>query len=202
MQREFAPRVVHEDRFGAIKTIAGVDVAFPDRGRTTRAAALLFSFPDLVLLDKTTFEEPTRLAYIPGLLSFREVPAIAAALERLPAPPDVVLCDGQGFAHPRRFGSACHLGVALDLPTIGVAKSVLVGDYSEPEKMRGSQTALIDGDQVIGTALRTRTGVKPVFVSIGHRVSLASANNIVLKSCSRYRLPDPIRGADKIAGEK
>lgn len=136
--------------------------------------------------------------YIPGLLSFREAPAVLASLRKLSRTPDVVMLDGQGLAHPRRFGLACHIGVICDLPTIGCAKSRLTGSFKEPGIRRGSQTPLVDGKQVIGTVLRTRTGVKPVYISVGHKIDLRSAGKIVLNSAVRYRLPEPTRLADRL----
>jgi deoxyribonuclease V len=136
-----------------------------------------------------------RFPYVPGYLSFREVPPLLAAFEGLERPPDLVLVDGHGRAHPRRFGIACHLGVLLDLPTVGCAKSRLVGAHREPGPRRGATTRLVDGDEVIGVVLRTRPGAKPVYVSVGHRVSLSRARSLVLRLAPRYRLPEPIRAA-------
>ncbi len=202
-QRQLAGQV---ERTNALirdpKTVAGIDVAFPERGEITRAAAVLLSFPELEVMDQATVELPTTLPYIPGLLSFRELPALLAALEKLDQQPDLVLCDGQGLAHPRRFGIACHLGVATGLITIGVGKSRLCGQFSEPARDRGASSPLLDKDEVIGKVLRTRTGVKPVFVSIGHRINMDRAVELVLRCTPRFRLPEPIRQADRLAGGK
>lgn len=203
VQQQLRARV----RFGplplaAVRRVAGVDVGFP-RGRgLARAAVVVLEFPSLRLIESATAQIPTPFPYIPGLLSFREMPVILAALERLSHSPDVFLVDGHGLAHPRRFGLACHLGVWLDAPTIGCAKSILVGKADEPAPERGAQTRLVDGSETIGLALRTRTNVRPVYISVGHRVDLESARQIVLACGSGYRLPEPIRQAHRLAGRK
>jgi deoxyribonuclease V len=202
-QRELARRVIDRDDLRRPpRLVAGVDAAFPDRGRTTRAAAVLMRFPDLEPIDEAVFEQATTLPYIPGLLSFRELPAILGALERLSIPPELVLCDGQGRAHPRRFGIACHLGVTTGLATIGVGKSRLCGRHEEPGTEKGAAVDLFDGDEVIARVVRTRSRVRPVYVSAGHRVSLATAVDLVLACTPRYRLPEPVRRADRLAGKK
>jgi deoxyribonuclease V len=200
VQRQLAALVETRDRLDPPQRVAGVDVAFPRRatGPTARAAAVLLHFPDLEPLAARAVEEPVRYPYIPGLLSFREAPAILRALEHLPAAPDLLLVDGQGRAHPRRFGIACHLGVLLDRPTIGCAKSRLVGAYTEPPPQLGAWTPLRDGDEVIGAVVRTRPGARPLFVSVGHRVSLETAVALVLACCRGHRLPEPVRLADAL----
>ncbi len=200
-QRQLAGQVVQDDDLLLPPAlVAGVDSAFPNGGRTTRAAAVLMSFPDLELIDEAVHEQPTELPYIPGLLSFRELPAVSAALAALRTTPDLVLCDGQGRAHPRRFGIACHLGVSTGLATIGVGKSRLCGVHAQPDQAKGSRVDLLDAGECIGQVLRTRSGVKPVFVSVGHRVSLATAVDLVIECTPRFRLPEPIRRADRLAG--
>ena len=200
-QRRLAERVTVEDLDSRpVEWVAGVDAAFPDRGTVTRGAAVLMRLPDLEPIDQAVVEIPTELPYIPGLLSFRELPAVQAALKVLYRKPDVVLCDGQGLAHPRRFGIACHLGVSTGLRTIGVGKSRLCGDYKMPGERRGDQAALIDRDERIGTVLRSRARVKPVFVSVGHGLNLEQAVRITLACTPRFRLPEPIRAADRLAG--
>ncbi|HLI28727.1 MAG TPA: deoxyribonuclease V [Chloroflexota bacterium] len=200
VQRQLAALVETRDRLGEVHRVAGVDVAFPRRadGRMARAAAVLLGFPDLVPLAAHAIEEPVRYPYIPGLLSFREAPAILRALEQLPVAPDLLLVDGQGRAHPRRFGIACHLGVLLDRPAIGCAKSRLVGAYEEPPPVAGAWTPLRDGDEVIGAVVRTRPRARPLFVSVGHRVSLETAVALVLACCRGHRLPEPVRRADAL----
>ncbi len=195
-----ARRVRLEDDFRQpIERVAGVDAAFPDRGRRTRAAVVVMTFPTLEVIETGFAEIDTTLPYIPGLLSFRELPAIAEAIGGLRHQPELVLCDGQGIAHPRRFGLACHLGVELDLPTIGVAKSRLHGTASEPRAERGAWEALKDQDEVIGCLLRTRDRVRPLYVSPGHRVSIKQARQLVLDCGAGYRLPEPVRLADRLS---
>ncbi len=183
-----------------VDRITGVDVAFPNRGQTTRAAAVTLSFPDLKVIEQAVAEIPTRLPYIPGLLSFRELPALLAALEKLNFRPDLVLCDGQGIAHPRRFGVASHLGVETGLCTIGVGKSRLCGQYEVPGPARGECSPLAEAGETIGIVVRTRARVRPVFVSVGHRLALEDAVQWVLACSPRYRIPEPIRQADRLAG--
>lgn len=203
LQRVLAARVIERDELpDPPRWVAGVDAAFPDRGRTTRAAAVLMRFPGLETVAEAVHEQATVLPYIPGLLSFRELPAVVEALERLPALPDLVLCDGQGRAHPRRFGIACHLGVSTGLATIGVGKTRLCGRHAEPGTEKGESAELIDGDQRIGRVLRSRSGVRPIYISVGHRVSLDTATRLVLACTPRFRLPEPIRRADRLAGSR
>jgi deoxyribonuclease V len=200
-QRELAAQVIDRDDLRLPPgLVAGVDAAFPDKGRTTRAAAVLMRFPELETVDEVVFEQATELPYIPGLLSFRELPAILGALERLAIPPELVLCDGQGRAHPRRFGIACHLGVTTGLATIGVGKSRLCGQHDEPGPEKGASVDLVDGDEVIGRVVRTRSRVRPLYISVGHRLRLATAVDLVLACTPRYRLPEPVRRADRLAG--
>ncbi|WP_018953981.1 deoxyribonuclease V [Thioalkalivibrio sulfidiphilus] len=202
VQARLAPLVVREDRLGPLKRVAGVDVGFEDGGRITRAVVSVLSWPDLVPVEDAVARRPTSFPYVPGLLSFRELPAVLEALEQLSALPHLLLCDGQGIAHPRRLGIAAHLGVLTDLPAIGVGKTRLIGEHDEVPPARGAWCALRDGDDVIGAVLRTRAGVKPVYVSIGHRVSLETAIELVLQAAPRYRLPEPIRRADQLASRR
>lgn len=199
LQRELAARVIDSDRFQALRRIAGVDAGFPDGGKTTRVAVVVMSYPALELLEHAVVERPTCFPYVPGLLSFREVPVMLEALEALKHPPDVLLCDGHGRAHPRRFGSACHLGLASGIPSVGIGKSRLVGAYEEPGLERGDWTDLTIESERIGAVVRTRKKVRPVFVSTGHGVGLQSAIDLVLDCAPRFRLPEPIRAADKLA---
>ncbi|HHS96451.1 MAG TPA: deoxyribonuclease V [Chloroflexi bacterium] len=199
LQEELAGRVERSDRLPAVQRVAGVDVGFEEGGRVTRAAVALLSFPGLELLESAIARLPTRFPYVPGLLSFREIPAVLEAMDRLRTLPDLVLCDGQGIAHPRRFGIACHLGVITGLPTIGVAKSRLVGRHREPGPEKGDWTPLTDGEEVIGAVLRTRRRVKPLYISTGHRVSLQSAIHYTLACTTRYRLPETTRHAHRLA---
>ena len=209
LQKALAGAVVRSDRFGpggrrAIERVAGVDAAFADGGRVIRAAAVMLDYPGLGVTHRVLVERPTAFPYVPGLLSFREVPALLEALAQLPAAPDLILCDGHGYAHPRRLGLACHLGLWLDTPTIGVAKSRLTGSHGAPGPARGDVAWLLadrgtrPGER-IGAVLRTRERVKPVYVSAGHRVSLRTALALTLACTSRYRLPEPTRLADKLS---
>ncbi len=199
LQRELAPRVETVDRLGEVRTIAGIDVAFPGGGALTRAAIVVLSYPDLAVIETRVIEEPTRFPYVPGLLSFREAPAGLAALARLSATPDLLMVDGHGIAHPRRLGIACHLGLLAGLPAIGVAKSRLCGRHDEPGEEKGARMPLTDGDAVLGAVLRTRVRVRPVYVSSGHRVGLETAVGLVLACAPRFRLPEPTRLADKLS---
>ncbi len=198
LQRELAARVVRTGGLDHVQTVAGVDAGYRE-GRAC-AAVVVLSFPGLDILEYVTAERPVDYPYVPGLLSFREAPAALEALARLNRVPDLLICDGQGIAHPRRLGIASHIGVLVDLPTIGCAKSLLVGQYAEPPREPGHFTFLYDSDEVIGAVVRMRAGVKPVFVSIGHRVSLEAAIRMILACGRGYRLPEPTRWADKIAG--
>ncbi|MCB1054339.1 MAG: deoxyribonuclease V [Acidobacteria bacterium] len=199
LQRRLAGEIETEDRLGSIRHVAGVDVGFEDRNTITRAAVAVLSYPDLELVDHAIARRPTSFPYVPGLLSFREIPAVLDALGEISQAPDVFLCDGQGLAHPRRFGIACHLGWWLDLPTIGVGKSRLVGDHDELGEERGATTPLLHRGETIGTLLRSRTGVKPLYVSPGHRVSHETAVRLTLACTPRYRLPETTRWAHKLA---
>lgn len=199
LQEELRGRVVREDRLGAVRTVLGLDVHFGPREETARAAVALLSFPALDLLAEARAERPVDFPYVPGLFSFREIPPLLDALAKLRRPPDLLLCDGQGYAHPRRFGLACHLGVLLDLPSIGVAKTVLLGEHDTLPPERGSWRPLVHDGEVVGAALRTRTGVRPVYVSVGHRVSLETAVEMTLRAAPRYRLPEPLRRAHELA---
>ncbi len=199
LQRELAEHVLIEDRFGEVQRVGGVDVGFEEGNTVTRAAVAVLDYPSLQLQEYAIARLPTRFPYIPGLLSFREIPAVLSALEQLSSLPDMLLCDGQGIAHPRRLGIASHLGVLLDLPTIGVAKSRLVGSHAEPGEEKGAWQPLIDHGENIGSVLRSRSRVKPLYVSPGHRVSLDSARQWVMACLTRYRLPETTRWAHRLA---
>jgi deoxyribonuclease V len=191
--------VVTEDRLEVVRYVAGLDVGPTEDGALVRAAVAVLSFPDLRMADQAVARRPVRFPYVPGLLSFREIPALLAALARLGVLPDLLLCDAQGLAHPRRFGLACHLGVLTGIPSIGVAKSLLVGSHAPLPQPRGSWRPLVHKSEVVGAALRTRTGVAPVYVSIGHKVSLATAIGYVLACAPKYRLPETTRAAHRLA---
>lgn len=238
---------LEDDLPARIETVAGVDVGFEDQGKVTRAAVAVLGFPHLELVDHAIVQQPTRFPYVPGLLSFREVPALLEALGRLSILPQIIFVDGHGYAHPRRFGIACHLGVLTNLPSIGVGKTRLIGCHEDPPQERGAWTPLKDkfvgndkiawsdfgqqswphrgepqgrGEQLgprsgpqrgepqggdeqkeetIGAVLRTRAGVKPVYVSVGHRMSLTTAVTWVMRVTGRFRLPETIRQAHRLA---
>jgi deoxyribonuclease V len=199
LQRELAKRVVREDRLDEVRHIAGVDLAINEVSGMARAAVVLLSYPALELIEQHVFEEPVRMPYIPGLLSFRETPCILGAFDLLNQRPELVMVDGQGIAHPRRLGIASHLGLWLDLPTIGCAKSILIGHHGPLSEEVGSWVPLEADREVIGAVLRTRTRVKPMIISLGHRISLETSLRYVLACARGYRLPEPTRLADKLS---
>lgn len=199
LQSRLAERIERGDRLGPVARVAGVDVGFEDSGRVARAAVAVLSWPDLRLEAQAIARLPVSFPYVPGLLSFRELPAVLAAWKRLAVLPDLVLCDGQGLAHPRRLGLACHLGLWLDIPTIGVAKTRLVGSHGPVPEAKGQWTPLQDGEETIGAVLRSRAGTKPLFVSAGHRVGLETAVAWTLACLTRYRLPETTRQAHRLA---
>ncbi|MBW9257302.1 MAG: deoxyribonuclease V [Candidatus Thiodiazotropha sp. (ex. Lucinisca nassula)] len=201
LQSQLRSQVIQVDQMRHPQRIAGVDVGFEAAGKVTRAAIAILDFPSLQLVEQAIARVPTRFPYIPGLLSFREVPAILRAIQKLSCPPDLLFCDGQGLAHPRRFGLACHLGLLTDIPSIGVAKTRLIGTHEVLPEKKGSWVPLIDRDEVIGAVLRSRSEVKPIYVSIGHRISLSSALNYVLAATTRYKLPETTRAAHHLASE-
>jgi deoxyribonuclease V len=198
IQQHLRTAVVTENRLETVQTVAGVDVGF--RGEVAQAAVVVLRYPELEPADYALSQRPVTFPYVPGLLAFREGPVVLDALEQLRTEPDLLIFDGQGLAHPRRMGIATHIGVLVDKPSIGCAKSRLCGEHHQPAESRGSTTRLTDGDEVIGMVVRTRDGVKPVYVSIGHKVDLETAVAYVLNCCRKYRLPEPIRHAHRVAG--
>ncbi len=202
IQQQLRQQVMAADKFKKVNHVAGVDVGFKDNYKLTKAAVVVLKFPSLELVESQTALIPTTFPYIPGFLSFREIPALLKAIEKLTIIPDLILCDGQGIAHPRRLGIASHLGVLMDLPTIGVAKSLLVGKHEDIPLDKGSWKPLIDKEEVIGIVLRSRTNVKPIYVSIGHKISLPTALDYVIACLTKYRLPETTRWADKLASDK
>ncbi|MFW6379783.1 MAG: deoxyribonuclease V [Halorhodospira sp.] len=202
IQQQLRRQVRLVEDTGPISSVAGVDVGFRDRGATACAAIARYSYPGLALLEARQACRPVEMPYRPGLLSFRELPAVLDALARLEEPADLLLCDGQGVAHPRRLGIAAHLGVLLDWPSVGVAKSRLIGEHAPLDETRGARVPLLDGEERIGTVLRTRTRVRPVYVSPGHRLDYDAATEWALACCTRYRLPEPIRTADRLASRR
>ncbi len=202
IQNQLQPEVITEDELGEVQYVAGVDVGFEEDYAISRAAVAVLSFPDLQLVEQAIARRPTTFPYIPGFLSFREVPVVLDALEQVRTIPDLILCDGQGIAHPRRFGLACHLGVLIDMPTIGVAKSLLVGKHDELPLEKGSWQPLRYRGETVGAVLRSRTGVNPLYVSPGYRISLPTAIDYVLRCITKYRLPETTRWADKLASNR
>ena len=199
IQNELAGKVDRNNRIDKIKFIAGIDVGFDLKRKISRSAIAVLSYPELELIEFAKAEIETVFPYIPGLLSFREIPVIIEALKKIKKIPDVILCDGQGIAHPRRFGLACHIGVLTDIPTIGVAKSRLIGEYGLLELEKGSMVSLKSGSEIIGKVIRSRTNVKPLFISVGHKVDLDKCLEIVLNCLTKYRLPETTRWAHKLA---
>jgi deoxyribonuclease V len=196
LQERLRERVEREDRFDALQFVAGADLAFDPETNLAFAGVIVYEFRQLREVERRMARRRLRFPYVPGLLSFREGPVLLAAFEKLRTEPDLILVDGHGIAHPRRFGIACHLGLLLDKPTIGCAKSILVGEAAEPGERAGSTAPLVDKDEVVGIALRTRDRVKPIYVTTGHRVSLESAVQIVTRCLDGFRLPKPTREAD------
>jgi len=200
MQHRLSAQVLRDGRTVRPRYIAGVDVSISRaRGEATGAVVLL-DYPGLRLVEAKVICGKAEFPYVPGLLSFREAPLLLRACQELEIIPDLFLVDGQGIAHPRRIGLASHLGLFLDVPTIGCAKSRLCGSHTTPGVEPGEYAELVDGDEVIGAVLRTKVGVKPVYVSIGHKIDLPTAIHWVLACCKGYRLPEPVRLAHQAAG--
>ena len=195
-QERLRERVILEDRFGPIRYVAGADLAFDPATDVAVAGVIVYRFPELVELERRLAQRKLRFPYGPGLLSFREGPALLAAFARLRTEPDLILIDGHGRAHPRLFGIASHIGVLLDKPTIGCAKSLLVGEHQEPGRRAGSTASLWFKGERVGEVLRTRDGVKPIYVTTGHRVALDSAVELVKRCVDGFRIPKPTREAD------
>lgn len=197
LQESLASHVSTTGSLAEAETVAGIDVGI--RGERARAAAVVIALEDMATLEIARAERPVAFPYVPGLLTFREGPVVLDALGKLTADPDVLLFDGQGRAHPRRMGLATHIGILLDHPSVGCAKSRLCGTYQEPGAERGEYSLLYDGDEVVGAVLRTRSRVKPVFVSTGHRASLEDAIDLVLRCGGGVKLPEPTRRAHHVA---
>ena len=207
LQSQLAQQLESRDRINPVRYIAGVDIGFEEGGAVTRAAVVVLQglpeeAPHLPVVEQVVHREPTRMPYIPGLLSFREIPAVLGAFAKLKTQPQLVMVDGQGIAHPRRLGVAAHLGLWLDLPTIGIAKSRLTGKHAEVGEARGDWVPLMAGQEVIGAVLRSRANVKPVFVSPGHRLSLDTSLEWVMRCLGPTKLPEPTRLADRLASRR
>ncbi|MBP6808932.1 MAG: deoxyribonuclease V [Chromatiaceae bacterium] len=199
VQERLHDQVVRRDELTQVRRVAGLDVGFPGGGDETRAGVAILSFPDLLLLESASARRRTVFPYVPGLLSFREAPALLEALASLSEPPQLLLCDGQGYAHPRRCGLACHLGVLTGIPSIGVAKSRLIGEHGPLGPEKGDWTPLWDHDEIIGALVRTRRNVQPLYISVGHKISLETAVRFVLACTTRFRLPETTRWAHRLA---
>ncbi|WP_232333881.1 deoxyribonuclease V [Thermoactinomyces intermedius] len=197
IQKHLASKVINKDQLDAVRYVAGVDVAYDEKSGKLVAAAVVMDAGSLDVVETAIAEDIARFPYIPGLFSFREIPPLAKALKKLTIAPDLIVCDGQGIAHPRRFGIASHLGVLFDVPTIGCAKTRLTGEAGQPGTRRGSHAPLTDHGEVIGNVLRTQDNVKPIYVSIGHRIYLSTACDWILKLSPHYRLPETTRKADQ-----
>jgi len=200
IQLSLAKRVVTENGVIDPRLVAGIDISSPDTQGVARGAVVVLSYPELSIVETEIAQGKITMPYIPGLLSFRESPLILAACEQLSNIPDLVLIDGQGIAHPRRLGLASHVGLFLGLPTIGCAKSILCGQHQPPAEETGSYAELLDNGEIIGAALRTKSRVKPIYVSVGHKIDLVSALQWVINCCRGYRLPEPTRLAHLAAG--
>ncbi|MEK6634068.1 MAG: deoxyribonuclease V [Nitrospirota bacterium] len=200
IQEQLRSAVIPHERVTRPRLVAGADAAFDLERNHIYAAVVVLSFPGLEIVETVIHRERLRFPYIPGLLSFREAPALLHAFGQLRHDPDVIFIDGHGLSHPRRAGIACHVGICVDRPVIGCAKSKLVGEFREPGLFRGSLSSLYDADgHVIGAVVRTRDRVKPVFVSVGHRLGLADAIRLTLACGMGYRIPEPTRQADRLA---
>jgi deoxyribonuclease V len=195
IQKELRSRLDLIKLPGTIRRVAGTDVSFSKKSGRIWAGIVVFSYPELSRIEEQWIQDRTRFPYIPGLLSFRELPVLLKALKRLRTDPELILCDGQGIAHPRGMGLASHLGLLVDRPTIGCAKSRLVGEFSEVGQQKGSYAPLRYKEQVVGAVVRTRRGVRPLFISPGNRISLDESVKIVLECCEKYRMPEPTRQA-------
>lgn len=201
LQRALAGKVEHTPVAGEVRTVAGVDCAFFDGGRQIVAAAVLLDAGTLERIAAAYAVAAVRFPYVPGLLTFREAPAELEAIAQLPRRPDLLMVDGAGVAHPRRIGIAAHVGLWLALPTIGVAKSRLCGQHEPVDVERGSTRPLTDRGEVVGQVVRTRAGVRPLYVSVGQCITLDEAVAWTLRCAPRYRLPEPTRAADRLAAE-
>jgi deoxyribonuclease V len=207
LQEQLRSQIITSDDLGEVRAVAGVDAGYepdsdpgaaPDQV-VARAAIVVLEYPSLRPLDYAIARRPTTFPYVPGFLSFRETPAVIAALTQLRVRPDLLICDGQGIAHPRRFGIACHVGLLAGIPAIGCAKSLLVGRHAPLPDERGAAAPLMHRGEQVGVALRTRPGTKPLFISVGHRISLATAIKYVMSCTTKYRLPETTRAADGLA---
>ncbi len=206
LQRKLAGRIIRRPdvRRGprTMRLVAGVDLAFLPNKEQSVAGVVVWDVKAQEVVEQRVVRRPVRFPYVPGLLSFREAPAILAVLRKLRIEPDVFMFDGQGYAHPRRFGLACHVGLLIDRPSLGCAKSVLVGTFETPQSTRGARSPILHDGECVGMALRTRDNVKPVYVSVGYRMSLETAVDIALGTCTKFRIPEPTRLADRLVARE
>jgi len=202
IQQYLSSRIVVDNYIHDVRLVAGVDISGADAEGFAQAAVVVLSYPELKIIEVKAVKQKIIFPYVPGLLSFREAPLIVAVCEALDSEPDLILVDGQGIAHPRRFGLASHLGLLLDKPTIGCAKSRLCGGHDQVSLEPGSYTNLIHNDEVVGAVLRTRQGVAPMYISVGHKVDLQAAVSWALRCCKGFRIPEPTRLAHHVAGGK
>jgi len=201
LQRQLADSVDARTPLTRWELVAGADASYARFSNTIYAGVVVVRTSDGTIVESQGAVQESTFPYIPGLLTFREVPALLAAFAKLKTEPDVVMMDGQGYSHPRRCGLACHMGLWLRRPTLGCAKTRLLGTFKEPRKAAGSLSPLKDGDDVIGSVVRTKTGTKPLYVSVGHQIDLPSAVRVVLETCKGYRLPEPARRAHHFVNE-
>ena len=201
LQHELAPRIEADTPLDpySLEYVAGVDVSTEAKSGMAYATVVVLGFPGLEVVEERGFAAPLAFPYVPGLLSFRELPSVVGALREVETPVGAIVCDAQGVAHPRRLGLASHLGLFVEVPTVGCAKSRLTGEYVEPGLEKGSATDLVDRGEVVGKVVRTRSGVSPVYVSVGNRVDLESAVRLVLACSPKYRLPETTRQAHEAA---
>jgi deoxyribonuclease V len=207
IQNELRCKVAVEKCASAIHFVAGADICLDGEKKKGFAGVIVYKFPELEEVERQWAERSLSFPYIPGLLAFREAPILLEAFAKIRTEPDVVVFDGQGIAHPRRFGIASHMGVIIDKPTVGCAKSLLTGTYSEPGERAGDWSHLMDGEEVIGIVLRSRDRVNPIFVSVGHKIDLDGCRRVILQCCDGVRIPKPTREADRFvarlkAGER
>jgi len=200
-QKEWRSLVRIEPLARKVNTIAGADISFNKFSEVIYSGIVVLSLPDLRIVETASVRSTAKFPYVPGLLSFRETPSFLECWEKLNTKPDVLMLDGQGIAHPRRFGIACHIGLILGLPTIGCAKSLLVGEYRELDPKAGSRAPLIHKNEVVGVALRTKKNVAPVYISGGHLIDLNSAIDLTLRTVTKYRQPEPTRQAHLLVNQ-
>jgi len=198
LQKKLATQVIKEDKLNEIRYIAGADVAYAKKNDELIAAVVILDVNTLEVIETVIAEDKAQFPYIPGLFSFRELPSLIKAFAKLKNTPDLIVCDGQGIAHPRRFGLASHLGVIFDIPTIGCGKTLLLGKHDEPDKTRGSVSPIVHNNEIIGNVLRTQDRINPIYISIGHRILLETACKWVLRLSPKYRLPETTRKADQV----